>query len=72
MCTQQSMRCQKTHGVLVTYLGMYTWDQGKMWEYENHVDDMQTRQTDELWWMTSQMSHTKQSHKLIAQLNHMG
>ena len=44
----------------------------KMWEHENHVDDVQMRQTDESWWMTSQMSHTKQLHKSITQLNHMG
>ena len=42
-----------------------------MQECENHVYDVQMRQTDESWWMTSQMSHTKQSHKSIAQLNHM-
>ena len=45
---------------------------GKTWEHENHADDMQTRQTDESWWMTSQMSHTKQLHKLITQLNCTG
>ena len=43
-----------------------------MWECENHADNVQTRQTDESWWMTSQTSHTKQSHKSIAQLNHTG
>ena len=42
-----------------------------MQECENHADDVQMRQTDESWWMTSQMSHTKQSQKSIAQLNHM-
>ena len=41
-----------------------------MWEHENCVDDMQMRQTDELWWMMSQMRHTKWSHKSIAQINH--
>ena len=40
-----------------------------MWEYENHVNDMQTRQTDELLWMMSQMSYAKQSQKSIAQIN---
>ena len=43
-----------------------------MQEFENHVDDVQTRQIDEKWWMMSQMSQTKQSHKSITQLNHMG
>ena len=41
-----------------------------MQECENHVDDVQTRQTDKLWWMMSQMSCTKWSHKTIAQINH--
>ena len=41
---------------------------GKMREHDKHVDDVQTRQADESWWMTSQMSHTKQLHKSIAQL----
>ena len=44
---------------------------GKMWEYENCVDDVQTRQADQLWWMMSQVIHRKQLHKSIAQLNHM-
>ena len=44
----------------------------KTWAIENCVDDGQMRQTDELQWMTSQMRHTKQLHKAIAQLNHMG
>ena len=43
-----------------------------MWEHENHVDDVQMRQTDKLQWMTSHTSHTKQSQKSIAQLNHTG
>ena len=43
-----------------------------MWEHENHADDMQMRQTDESQWMMSQTSHTKQLHKSITQLNHMG
>ena len=42
-----------------------------MCEFKNH-DDMQTRQTDEMQWMMSQTSHTKQLHKSIAQLNHTG
>ena len=37
---------------------------------KNHADNMQTRQTDELQWMTSQMSHTKQLYKSVAQINH--
>ena len=45
---------------------------GKIQECENHGDDMQMRQTDKLQWMMSQMSHTKQSHKSITQLNHTG
>ena len=44
----------------------------KTWECENCADDMQMRQTDKLQWMMSQMSHTKQLHKSITQLNHMG
>ena len=44
----------------------------KMQECENHIDNVRTRQTDELQWMTSQTSHTKQLHKSIAQLNHTG
>ena len=36
---------------------------GKTWEHETHMDNMQMQQIDELWWMTSQMSHTKQLHK---------
>ena len=47
-----------------TYVGS-----GKMQECENHGDDMQMRQTDESWWMMSQTSHVKQSHKSIAQIN---
>ena len=43
-----------------------------MWECENHADDVQMRQTDELLWMMSQSSHTKQLHKSVAQMNHMG
>ena len=43
---------------------------GKMQEHENHADDVHTRQTDELWWITSQPhhnhitqnNHTDQSH----------
>ena len=41
---------------------------------KNHADNMQTRQTrqtDELQWMSSQMSHTKQLYKSIAQINHI-
>ena len=38
-----------------------------MQEHENCADDMQIRQTDESWWMMSQMSCAKQSHKSIAQ-----
>ena len=41
---------------------------------KNHADDMQTMQTDKSWWMTSQMSHEKQSHKSLAQItctNHL-
>ena len=41
-----------------------------MQECENQVDNVQTRQTDESWWMTSQMSCTKQLHKSITQINH--
>ena len=37
---------------------------------ECEVDNVQTTQTDELCWMTSQMSHAKQLHKSIAQINH--
>ena len=36
-----------------------------MQEHENHVDDVQMRQTDESWWMMSQTSHTK----TITQIN---
>ena len=43
-----------------------------MQEHENHADDMQMRQTDELQWMKSQMSHRQQLYKSIAQLNHTG
>ena len=43
-----------------------------MWECENHVDDMQMRQTDKLQWVTSQLSHMKQLHKSIAQMNCTG
>ena len=39
---------------------------GKMQERENHVDDMQMRQTDESWWMSSQLIHTK----TITQIDH--
>ena len=38
-----------------------------MQEHENHVDDVQMRQTDESQWMTSQMSST---NKTIVQINH--
>ena len=48
------------------------WESWKTQEYENCANDMQTRQTDESQGMMSQMSHTKQSHKSITQLNHMG
>ena len=34
-----------------------------------HVNDVQMMQTDELQLMMSQGSHTKQSHKLITQIN---
>ena len=34
------------------------------------VDDVQMTQTDELQMMTSHGSHTSQSHKSIAQMNH--
>ena len=30
-----------------------------MQECENCADEVHTRQTDESWWMTSQMSHAK-------------
>ena len=43
-----------------------------MQECENHVDDVQTRQTDESQRMMSQTNYTRQSHKSITQLNHMG
>ena len=43
-----------------------------MWECENCADDMQMRHIDELQWVMLQMSHTKQLHKSITQLNHMG
>ena len=72
MLMQQSMRHRKFHGVLFTYLGMFTQDQEKMWEHESHADDVKMRQTDKSQWMTSQMSHTKQSDKSIGQLNCMG
>ena len=39
----------ETHGTPVTYSGKITWESQKMRECENHVNDMQTRQTDELW-----------------------
>ena len=31
----------------------------KMWEHENHADNMHMRQADELQWMMSQTSHAK-------------
>ena len=71
ICTQQSMRHRKTCGIPVTYSGMLMQDQEHVGN-ENHADDMQMRQTDKSWWMMSQTSHTKQSHKSVAQLNHMG
>ena len=66
MFMQQSVICRKFHGVLVTYSG-HLHGIRKMQEYENHVDDMQMRQTDESWWMMSQTSHTK----TITQINHI-
>ena len=62
MHIQLSMKCGKTHGVLITYS-----NQGKMQEHENCADDMQMKQTDKSWWTTSQTSLTKQSHNSIAQ-----
>ena len=53
-------------------LGNIYMGSGKMQEHENCADDVQMRQTDKSQWMMSQMSHTKQSHKTITQLNHMG
>ena len=44
----------------------------KIQECENCVNDVQMTLTDESWWMTSQMSHTKQLHKSITQLIHTG
>ena len=43
-----------------------------MWEDENGMDDVEMRQTDKSQWTMLQMSHTKQLHKSITQLNHMG
>ena len=40
-----------------------------MHEHENHVNDVQTRWTDESWWIMSQMSCAKQSPKSITQIN---
>ena len=40
---------------------------GKMRECENHTDDVQTRQTDELHKMITQINCTNESHKSIAQ-----
>ena len=43
-----------------------------MWEIlqsENHVDDVQVRQTDESLWMMSQMVQAKQLHKSVAQIS---
>ena len=40
-------------------LGNVYMGSGKMQAHENCVDDVQTRQTDELQWMMSQTSHTK-------------
>ena len=37
---------------------------GKVQEHKNHVDDVQMRQTDKSWWMSSQMSHTKTITKI--------
>ena len=65
MLTQQSTKCRKTHAIPGPYLGTFTWYQGNMCEYET----MQTRQTDESQSMMLQMSHTKQSHKAITQMN---
>ena len=46
------MRHTKTHGTLVTFLGMFMWDHEKMKEHENCVNNVQMKQTDELQWMT--------------------
>ena len=40
---------------------------GKCGSVKKHADDVPMRQTDESWWMTSQMS--QQSHKSITQIN---
>ena len=68
---QQSMRHGENHRVPFTYLVTFMQDQGKLQECENHVNNVQMRLTDETWWMMSQTSHTKQSHKSITQLNHI-
>ena len=68
-CMQQSQENLWSTGYL--HRNVYA-GSGKMQEHENHTDNVQIRQTDESWWMMSQTSHTKESHKSIVQLNHTG
>ena len=69
MLTQQSTICREYHGKTGYLLGNV--DMG-IWEFAGigyHMNDMQTMQTIKSQLMMSCGSHTKQSHKSIAQMN---
>ena len=60
MILQQSMIHGKYHGFTSYLLGNIRWN-------GNHVNDRQTRRTDESQMMMSRRSRTSQSHKRLAQ-----
>ena len=69
MLMQQSMIHRKYHGKTSYLLGNIDVGIQKFAGMGYHVNDMQPMQTIELQLMSSCGSHTKQSHKSIAQMN---
>ena len=69
MLTQQSTICGKYHRNTSYLLGNVDAGSQEFTGMGNHVDDGQTRWTDESQMMTSRRGHTSQSHKQIAQTN---
>ena len=63
MITQQSMIHRKYHGSTSYLLGNVDVGTQEFAGMGNHVNDRQTRQTDELQMMTSHRGRTSQSHK---------
>ena len=69
MITQQSTICGKYHGNTGYLLGNIDAGTQEFTGTRNHVNEGQTRWTDELQMMTSCRGCTSQSHKRIAQTN---